>query len=110
MPLDVTVIYPNEDDTQFDLDYYLKSHMPLVKEKWTSYGLKGYTVSEFQPGPDGKKPLYVVGCVLHWDNGEDLQKAMGDSSCTERIFGDIPKFSNKQPIFLAGDVKAQVTA
>jgi uncharacterized protein (TIGR02118 family) len=110
MPLDVTVIYPNEDDTKFDLDYYLKTHMPLVKSKWASYGLKGYTVSEYQPGPDGAKPPYIVGCVLHWDNAEDLQKAMGASDCTEPIFGDIPNFCNKQPILLTGEVKAEVTA
>lgn len=30
MTYNVIVLYPNEDDTKFDLKYYLDSHMPLV--------------------------------------------------------------------------------
>ena len=34
----VTVMYPVGE--AFDTDYYLKTHMPLVKDRWGPLGLK----------------------------------------------------------------------
>lgn len=36
----MTVVYPAKEGAKFDMDYYLKSHMPLVEKTWKSYGLK----------------------------------------------------------------------
>ena len=104
MTFHVNVLYPNDEGATFDMPYYLKTHMPLVKEKWSSFGLKGYTVVQAQPGPDGAKPQYSVQATLIWEKAEDVGKAMGDASSTGEIMGDIPKFSNKQPVFVSGDV------
>ena len=38
------VIY--EKGTDFKMDYYLSTHMPLVQEKWAPYGLKSWKVRE----------------------------------------------------------------
>jgi uncharacterized protein (TIGR02118 family) len=104
MTFHVNVLYPNDGDAKFDMDYYLKTHMPLVKSKWASFGLQGYQVIQAQPGPDGAKPQYSVLAVLIWEKGEDVAKALGDQDTTGPIMGDIPNFSNKQPIFVSGDV------
>jgi uncharacterized protein (TIGR02118 family) len=107
MVFHVNVLYPQTDDSKFDMDYYLKTHMPLVKSKWSSFGLKGYTVTQAQPGPDGAPPQYSVCAVLHWDSANDVGKALGDQSTAGEIMGDIPNFSNKQPVFVSGDVVGQ---
>lgn len=39
----VTVLYPAASDAQFDMDYYMKTHMPLVMENWKGYGLESWT-------------------------------------------------------------------
>lgn len=103
MVFEVTVLYPNEEDSTFDMDYYLSTHMPLVSENWQKYGLKGWRVVQFQPGPDGAKPQYSTQATLIWDSPEDLQKAMGGEE-TKSVMGDVPNFSNKSPLFLAGGV------
>lgn len=41
--------------------------MPLVSEKWKSYGLKGWKVVQFGGGADGGKPEYSVQASLIWD-------------------------------------------
>lgn len=38
------VIY--EKGTDFKMDYYLKTHMPLVQEKWAEFGLKSWKVRQ----------------------------------------------------------------
>ncbi|KAK5943589.1 hypothetical protein PMZ80_004597 [Knufia obscura] len=103
MTVEVTVLYPNEEDATFNMDYYLSTHMPLVSDKWQKYGLKGWRVVQFQPGPDGAKPQYSTQATLIWDAPEDLQKAMGSEE-TKEVLGDVPNFSNKQPVFIAGPV------
>jgi uncharacterized protein (TIGR02118 family) len=102
MPIQVTVLYPNEDDSQFDMDYYLAKHMPLVSENWQQYGLKGWEVVQFARGADGAKPLYKVQATLRFDSKEDFGKAMGSSEAAT-VLGDIPNFTNTQPVLIAGD-------
>lgn len=104
MPFHATVLYPNEDDTKFDMSYYLKTHMPLVMERFGKYGLKGYTVLDYQPGPDGAKPQFAVGCTLIWDKPDQLAAALGSDEDKDVVFGDVPNFSNKGPLFLGGAV------
>jgi len=108
MGVEVTVLYPNEEDATFDMDYYLSTHMPLVSENWQKYGLKGWRVIQFQPGPDGAKPQYSVQATLIWDGPEDLQKAMGAEE-TKTVMGDVPNFSNKSPILVAGQVMKEAS-
>jgi hypothetical protein len=33
------VLYANEDNIKFDMNYYLKKHMPMVLEIWGPFGL-----------------------------------------------------------------------
>lgn len=95
------VLYPNEADTKFDLDYYLKSHMPLVAEKFGKHGLKKWDVLEFKPGGDGAKPTYCIGATLYWDSPDHMGAALA-SEDAKPVFGDIPNFCNKGPVFLGG--------
>lgn len=41
MPITVTILYPNVDNLQLDIQKYLDSHMPKVVELMGPYGLKG---------------------------------------------------------------------
>ncbi|OAP56282.1 hypothetical protein AYL99_09461 [Fonsecaea erecta] len=102
MPVNATVLYPAEADATFDLNYYLKTHMPLVSENWGQYGLKGWQVIQFQPAPDGAKP-YSIGALLTWDDADGLKKALASKEAAT-VFGDVPNFSNKSPLFIAGDI------
>jgi len=102
MSVSATVLYPAEADATFDMKYYLSTHMPLVQKHWGPHGLTDWKVIEFQAGPDGSKP-YSVQATLTWKDGESLQKALAASE-TASIFGDVPNFSNKSPVFMAGAV------
>ncbi|EXJ59483.1 uncharacterized protein A1O5_12108 [Cladophialophora psammophila CBS 110553] len=102
MAVNATVLYPAEEGATFDMTYYLKTHMPLVSEKWSQYGLQAWKVIQLLPGPDGSKP-YSVAALLTWESADGLSKALkGDEAQT--VFGDVPNFSNRSPIFLMGDI------
>ena len=103
MPFHATVLYPNDDDTTFDMSYYLKKHMPLVMEKFGPHGLKRWEVLEYKPDGAGAKPAFCVGATLIFDSPDQMAAATS-SEDAKPVFGDIPNFCNKQPVFLGGNL------
>ncbi|KAJ5690191.1 hypothetical protein N7462_004583 [Penicillium macrosclerotiorum] len=103
MTYSAVVAYPNDEDITFDTDYYLKTHMPLVAQHWGPHGLKKWEVVKYERDLAGSKPAYLITATLVWDN-EDAVKAALQSESAALVFGDIPNFTNKQPVTLAGTV------
>lgn len=95
----VSVIYPNEPDTKFDLDYYNTKHIGLVTEKWTKYGLQQYWVADLRPsgGP------YAIQTTMLWESLESFQKAAAAEE-SAAVFADVPNFTNSKPVLLSGGV------
>ncbi|CAI7569187.1 unnamed protein product [Penicillium crustosum] len=81
MTFTITVLFPNQPDAKYDIDYYTSHHMPLIKQSWAKYG--------------------VQNCVVVWENKEGVEKAFASPEVAE-VMGDVPKFSNKEPVFLFG--------
>lgn len=97
MPATATVLYPI--DHKFDLDYYLNTHMPLVAKTWTPEGLTSWKVLQFKaPGS-----IYQIQCTLEFTSAEAVQGAMASAGAPQ-IMGDIPNFTDAQPVIVAGEV------
>ncbi|MBC7799259.1 MAG: EthD family reductase [Gemmatimonadaceae bacterium] len=94
----VAVMYPGADGAPFDHDYYLASHMPLVRRLWEPLGLRSTQVMRGLPAPDGATPAYVVTTLLTFDTMDSFKQAAAQHG-TE-IFADIPKFSGAAPALL----------
>merc|ERR1712070_1259398 len=99
MSATTTVIY--EKGTDFKMDYYLKTHMPLVQEKWGPSGLKSWKVLKF-----GDDAPYAVQATLEWGSMSDFQKATQDEAAMDAIMGDVSNFSNTTPKLMTGEVVA----
>lgn len=37
----ITVVFPNDADAQYDIEYYTKHHIPLILKDWAKYGVTG---------------------------------------------------------------------
>ena len=44
MAASIIVLYENLAEARFDMDYYMAKHMPLVGERFSRFGLKGWRV------------------------------------------------------------------
>ncbi|WYZ39772.1 hypothetical protein EsH8_IV_000113 [Colletotrichum jinshuiense] len=102
MPATVSVLYPNEPDSKYDVEYYISRHMPLAAAQWKSSGLKSWSVTKYQASPDGKEPQYVFAGILNFDSIESIHKALASPE-TQAVMQDVPNFSNKTPVFLIGE-------
>jgi len=92
----VTVLYPESEGAEFDMDYYLTSHFQLVGEKWGDMGLKGARVLKGVAGGDpGSPPPYRVMTIVDFESLEAFQNAVAAHG--DAIFGDVPNFTNITP-------------
>ena len=99
----VTVLYPNDPGSTFDMAYYLGKHIPMVQQK-LSGALRGTAVDQGLGGTEpGSSPAYTVICHLLFDSVEAYQAAFGPHA--QAIVGDIPNYTNTQPVVQVSDVK-----
>ncbi|MBO0933352.1 EthD family reductase [Fibrella aquatilis] len=92
----VTVLYPNTANSQFDMDYYLNKHTPLVHERLRPMGLTGVDLKEgIAGGAPGTPQAYTMITQLNFDSMEELQNALATHG--PELIGDIPNFTNVQP-------------
>ncbi len=99
----VNVLYPNQDGAKFDMNYYLSSHIPMVKRLMGS-ALKGVVVEQgVGGGAPGTKAEYSTLCHLRFDSVEAFQAAFGPHA--SNIQNDIANYSSVAPVIQISDVK-----
>ncbi|QJD79846.1 EthD family reductase [Spirosoma rhododendri] len=93
----LTVLYPKTADSTFDMDYYLDTHIPLVKERLTHHGLVGVDLQEgLSGGGPGDLPTYAMITGLIFNTTDELSAGMGVHG--PELLGDIPNFTDQQPL------------
>ncbi|KAF3400162.1 hypothetical protein F1880_008473 [Penicillium rolfsii] len=95
----VQVIYPASSASSFDMSYYLKTHIPLVKKQWGPEGLQSWSVYAGREGAD-----YHAQAVLIWKSLEAY-----NNRTAEEIAADIRNFTDVPPYRWVGKVIHQGT-
>lgn len=98
----VSVMYPASQTASFDMDYYLKTHVPMVGARWKSFGLSEAKILRGAGAPGGAAPAYSVIALLTFGSAEEFQRAV--EQCGQEIMGDIPNFTTIQPLIQISDV------
>ena len=99
----VSVLYPNNEGSKFDIEYYCNSHMPMVAKKLGS-ALKRMDIDQgVGGGTPGSKPPYSGMCHLYFDSVDAFQKAFGPHS--GEIMSDIPNYTDVQPVIQISNVR-----
>jgi uncharacterized protein (TIGR02118 family) len=99
----VSVFYPNNDDSKFDIDYYCNSHIPMVRQKLGS-ACKGVAVEQGTAGATpGSRPSFIAMGHLYFETVEAFQTAFGPHA--DAIMGDIPNYTDIRPTIQISEVK-----
>jgi uncharacterized protein (TIGR02118 family) len=99
----VSVMYPNNSEATFDIEYYCNTHVPLVGEL-LGEALKGGAVDYGLAGgaPGEAAPFIAIGHIM-FDSVESFQEAFGPKA--EEIMADLPNFTNIQPQMQISEIK-----
>ncbi|KXJ94820.1 hypothetical protein Micbo1qcDRAFT_193888 [Microdochium bolleyi] len=101
MAVSASVLYPKGAD--FNMEYYLSTHMPLVQARWGPFGLKSWKVVKYD-----ENASFSVQASLEWESEDALNKALQSEEAKE-IFGDVSNFTTSKPELVRGEVQAFVT-
>lgn len=99
----VSVFYPNNDGSRFDIGYYCNNHIPMVREKLGAM-CKGVAVEHgFSGAAPGSRPAFIALGHLYFDSVADFQAAFGPHA--DAIMADIPNYTDIQPTLQISEVK-----
>jgi uncharacterized protein (TIGR02118 family) len=99
----VAVMYPGGKDKTFDMDYYEKSHMPMMA-RLLGKNLEFYEIDKGISGrtPHDEPPFVAVGYFYCQDVAAYNQSV---SQNIDTILNDIKKYTNIQPVILISEIK-----
>ena len=108
----ISVLYPRDDSSTFDMDYYLGTHLPMAEKAWAPHGMIAWNVIEI-PNPPGGKAPYSVHSFVTWqakgENGLEGVMAGMTSDAGKELAADVPNFSNRTPEVIMGPVRGSST-
>ena len=97
MAITITVLYPNTPGSRFDVDYFVKTHIPLVEEHWGAKGLTRVKLLKGAGTPDPQTPPpYQVITVLGFESAQAFRAAAKESGAV--VLGDVANFTDVTPI------------
>ena len=98
----VTIMYPNSEGKTFDMDYYANKHMPMLAQLFGD-SLKGLEIDKGISGRTPEEPIpYLAIGYLYFEQLSAYRNSFGPHA--EQILGDIPNYTNIQPVVQISEV------
>ena len=98
--MSVQVMYPITETTSFDYDYYFNKHMQIVGETLGEHIQSTLVTKGISGGPDVPAGYYAIATMVF----EDQSAVDLALSKIRTALGDIPNFTNTEPVILMGEV------
>lgn len=101
----ISILYPIEAGTRFDMDYYLKVHMPMSIERLANAaGFIGVTVEEGMTGAEpASPPKYVAMCDYLFESFDAFMNAFLPHA--DLLQGDMPNYTDVTPVIQVNAVR-----
>jgi uncharacterized protein (TIGR02118 family) len=92
----VTISYPNQAGSRFDVDYYLNTHMPMVEQKLRPHGLTAAAVDQgLSGGAPGSDAKYRIQTSLSFPTPEQMEAGFKAEGAA--FMSDIKNFTDIRP-------------
>ena len=98
----VAILYPNEENVTFDMNYYQKKHMPMVAG-FLGENLRFYEIDKGIAGrtPNDEAPFVAIGYFYIKDISE-YNDAVAKNR--EAIINDFKNYTNARPTLLISEI------
>ena len=97
----ITAAYPAGEGSTFDFGYYLKNHIPMAMELLGERAVRA-EVRKGVAGPGGSPAPYICVASIFITTPAAFHDALAHHGA--RILGDIPNYTNIQPIIQVDEV------
>lgn len=98
----VAILYPNGEDKTFDINYYVKKHMPMVAALLGN-NLKSYEIDKGVSGrmPGDKPPFIAIG-YFYINDVAEYNKVIAQNR--DAIVADFKNYTNIQPVIQVSEI------
>lgn len=98
----VTALYPNTEASKFDIEYYCKRHMPMVRDLLGT-ALKRIEVEQgVTDGNPESQASHVAAGHMYFESLEAFKDAFAPHA--QEIRGDISNYTDIQPQILISEI------
>jgi uncharacterized protein (TIGR02118 family) len=99
----VTVLYPNKPGSHFDVEYYLNTHMPM-SARLLGVAVKVISVEIGRSGatPEDQPPFAAI-CGFTCETVQAFADAF--VPVAGQLQGDIPNYTNIEPVIQISDIR-----
>lgn len=99
----VAVLYPNGENKTFDIDYYEKTHMPMVAG-FIGKNLKFYEIDKGIAGrrPNDKVSFVAIG-YFYINDVAEYNKSIAQNR--DAVINDFKNYTNIQPIVQISEIR-----
>jgi uncharacterized protein (TIGR02118 family) len=100
----ISILYPNNKGSRFDMRYYVNTHMPVSIELLSNHpGFKGVSVEHGLGGAEARTDAtYIAMCHFLFDSMEDFMAAFAPHAA--RLQGDMPNYTDIRPVIQFNEV------
>ncbi|MFY0673851.1 MAG: EthD family reductase [Bacteroidia bacterium] len=98
----VQVMYPQTDNSTFDIEYYTQKHLPMVGGLFGDL-VKGLSIDKGISGPMPDSPkTYMVTANMLFDSAAEFSNAFAKHA--PAILEDMPNYTNVEPVIQISEV------
>jgi uncharacterized protein (TIGR02118 family) len=99
----LSALYPKQEGSYFDIDYYCNTHTPMVGRLLGGF-LKHAAVEQGLSGFEkGSESTFMAMGHLYFDSVNEMHQAFEPH--LDEIMGDIKNYTNVSPYFQISEVK-----
>ena len=98
----VLTLYPSKEGSKFDFDYYMNTHMKLVRERLGSSLVRDEVdqgLGTIEPGTPA--PFQVV-CHMWFNSMDEMRESMGTHG--PELIADIPNYTDIIPVSQVSEI------
>lgn len=100
----ISMLYPNNKGSRFNVSYYVETHMPLSIKLLSAHpGFKGVSVEHgLGGGMPGTDAAYVAMCHYQFDSVENFMAAFTPHAAA--LQDDMPNYTDIEPVIQINEV------
>jgi hypothetical protein len=92
----VTFLYPRKNMSFFNIDYYLKHHIPTREAAWTPLGMTNSFVCDIE-----KDAEFEFMVITIWKNQASWDEAK-KGEAAQKLAKDVSNFTDVKPVTVVG--------
>jgi uncharacterized protein (TIGR02118 family) len=99
----VSVLYPSDKGSKFDIDYYCNSHMPMVRQKLGSVCKNMAIEHGLEGAAPGSKPAFAAMGHFYVESADAFRSVLSQHG--QEIMADIANYTDIAPIIQMSEIK-----